>query len=350
MVSASHLLFSGVTVHFNATYQKQRPALLLVNGNVYAAFGSFCDLNPKFSRGWLLGWNAASLTPLPSNQLTNTQATSPHSWFLSSIWMSGYGPASDDAGNVLFITGNSDPSGTTYDGVTNIQESVVKVSPDLNSVIDLFTPSDQAILDQTDGDFGSGGVLVLPDQPGPMPHLAVAAGKEGNMFLLNEDSLGGYSAITNHVVGTYAIGRCWCGQSYFVGPDGAPRVVTSGGPRVNVWKLTTNPSPILTNIGTSNWILGGQDPGFFTTISSNGHSTPLIWALSRAHVQSIYLYAFDPETQTKGVINQIFQGVVGSWPLPNANANLVPIVANGKVYVASYMQLTILGLTAVRPK
>lgn len=100
--------------------------------------------------------------------------------------MSGYGLATDDAGNILFVTGNSDYSGTTYDGVTNIQESVVKVSPTLTTVLDLFTPKNQATLDQFDADFGSGGVLVLPDQPRPKPHLAVAAGKAGTMFLMNE--------------------------------------------------------------------------------------------------------------------------------------------------------------------
>ena len=101
-------------------------------------------------------------------------------FFLSSIWMSGYGPATDDAGNVLFVTGNSEAG--SYDGVTNIQESVVKMSNTLTTVLDLFTPDNQQTLDQKDGDFGSGGVLVLPDQPGSIPHLAVAAGKDGNMY------------------------------------------------------------------------------------------------------------------------------------------------------------------------
>jgi hypothetical protein len=47
--------------------------------------------------------------------------------------MSGYGPATDDDGNILFVTGNSDPG--TYDGVTNIQESVVKMSNTLTTVM-----------------------------------------------------------------------------------------------------------------------------------------------------------------------------------------------------------------------
>jgi len=220
LVTGSHTLTGGTTFTFNATYQRQRPALLLANGNVYAAFGSFCDRSPNLSRGWVLGWQTGTLTPLPGNQLMDTQATDTGQYFLSSIWMSGYGPAADDSGNILFVTSNSDPSGNTYDGVTNIQESVVHVSSDLTTVLDLFTPDNVGYLDENDLDFGSGGVMVLPDQPGSIPHLAVAAGKVGSMFFMNEDDLGGYSTETNNVLGTYTIGACWCGPSYFRGSQG----------------------------------------------------------------------------------------------------------------------------------
>ncbi len=178
--------------------------------------------------------------------------------------MAGYGLAADDKGNILFVTGNSDP--TTYDGVTNIQESVVKISSTLTTVLDLFTPKNQPTLDQGDTDFGSGGALVLPDQPGSIPHLAVAAGKFGTMYLMNEDNLGGYSPVKNQVLGSYGVGACWCGQSYFVDPsDGAGRVVSSGGRQVKVWKVQTSPKPSLLKVTVSPSVGGGQDPGFFTT-------------------------------------------------------------------------------------
>ncbi len=301
-ITASHTLANGSVYTFNAAVQRQRPGLLLANGNVYAGFGSFCDFSPGQSRGWLLGWQAGTLTPLPANQILDTQSSSPYSYFLSSIWMSGFGLAADYAGNVLFVTGNSDPSGTTYDGVTNIQESVVKVSPDLSTVLDLFTPDTQSTLDQTDNDFGSGGVLLLPVQPGSVPHLAVAAGKDGNMYLMNEDALGGYSATTNNVLGAYQINQCWCGQSYFLDPkDGLARVVSSGDSTLKVWKLETSPAPSLTQVRSAAVVHGKQHPGFFTSVSSNGTANPIIWALSRpttATNSPIYLYAFDPESST----------------------------------------------------
>jgi hypothetical protein len=351
LVAASHTLSDGTTFNFNATYQRQRPGLLLANGTIYAGFGSFCDYSANLSRGWLLGWSTGSLTPLPANQILDTQATSPDTFFLSSIWMSGYGPAVDDSGNILFVTGNSDPSGTTYDGVTNIQESAIKVSSNLTTVLDLFTPRNQGSLDQVDEDFGSGGLLVLPDQPGSTPHLAVAAGKAGSLFLMNEDDLGGYSTKKNNVLGTYNVGSCWCGQSYFVDPsDGIGRVVTSGQNTIEVFKVQTSPKPALIGVSRSPAIVGNvQFPGFFTSISSNGTASPIIWALSRptnASGNPIYLYAFNPESLKGTTMTTLFHRAAGAWPNTGGNANLVPVVSNGEVFVGSNAQLQIFGLKA----
>jgi hypothetical protein len=348
LVAASHPLNDGTQFNFNATYQRQRPGLLLTGGSIYAGFGSFCDNGANLSRGWLLGWTAGTLEPFPSNQLNDTQATDPDDFFLSSIWMAGFAPSVDDDGNILFVTGNSDPSGTTYDGVTNIQESVIKISPALTTVLDLFTPYDWPQLDEYDADFGSGGVLVLPDQPGSKPHLAVAAGKEGNMFLMNEDNLGGYSPTKNHVLGTYSIGGCWCGPSYFVDPsDGTGRVVSSGNTQAIVWKVKTSPKVALTMVKQASVNNSAQDPGFFTTISSNGNNNPIIWALSRPPKTSeepIRLFAFDPESGGH-TMKTLFQSKAGNWPNLSGDANLVPVVANGQVFVASHKQLQIFGLT-----
>jgi hypothetical protein len=351
-VVGSHKLTNGTLYTFNASVQRQRPALLLANGNVYAGFGSFCDFAANQSRGWLLGWKANSLTPIPANQIIDKQAKSPDDFFLSSIWMSGYGLTADDSGNIVFVTGNSDPSGTTYDGVTNIQESVIKLSPDLLSVLDLFTPDNVGALDEGDTDFGSGGALVLPDQPGQIPHLTVAAGKFGSMYLMNEDDLGGYSPTGNNVLGTYQVGACWCGQSYFVDPsDGLARVVSSGGSNMEVWKLQTSPSPSLTKVSSSTSItIGPQNPGFFTSVSSNGTATPIIWALSHpanSRLAPITLYAFNPEGPGT-TLTPIFKATAGNWPNVTGNSNLVPVVANGQVFAASNKQLQIFGLKGHR--
>jgi hypothetical protein len=350
LVAASQTLVNGSTFDFNATYEMQRPALLLANGNIYAAFGSYCDGDVTVTRGMLLGWEAGTLTPLAANQTLDTQSSSPKDYFLTSIWMSGYGPSTDDSGNILFVTGNSDPTGTTYDGITDLQESVVKVSPDLTTVLDVFTPSDQPSLDREDADFGAGGVMVLPDQPDLVPHLAVAAGKTGKMFVMNEDDLGGYSPIKNNVLGTYDIGGCWCGASYFIDPsDGIARVVSSGGFNVMVFKVESNSKKTaLTQVSTSPAIAFVNRLGFFTSVSSNGTASPIIWAVSHATKTTgdpIYLYAFDPETVLGGSMQQLLVIEAGS-----GNSNIVPVVANGEVFVASHKQLEIFGILPAAKK
>ena len=346
VVAATHPLTDGSSYSFNATYQRQRPSLLEANGNVYAGFGSFCDYSAGATRGWVLGWSATTLAPLVNSELLDTQASDADSYCLSSIWMSGYGLAADDSGNVVFVTANSDFSGTTYDGITNVQESVVKLSSDLSTVVDLFTPDDQASLDETDTDFGSGGVMILPDQPGTIPHLAVAAGKNGSMFFMNEDDLGGYSPTTNNVLGTYQIGGCWCGESYFVDPsDGLGRVVSSGLETAEVWKVVTSPSVRLAAVSRAP-LSTGQRKGFFTSISSNGTSNPIIWALARPTSRTNpipTLYALNPEAGGS-IMSTLFIGLAGSWPNWGSGFNQVPMIANGKVYVASNKQLRIFGL------
>jgi hypothetical protein len=188
--------------------------------------------------------------------------------------------------------------------------------------------------------------MVLPRGSGPTPSLLVAAGKDGRMFLLNRANLGQYSPTSNNVLGTYPIGQCWCGPSYFTGTDGAGRVVTSGGQTVQVWRLDYSSTAKLIHESSSVAISSGQDPGFFTSISSNGTQagTAVIWAVSHptnSNPANVLLYAFDASNGA-----ELFSAVAGTWPSTYANANIVPTVANGRVYVASNRELDIFGLGA----
>jgi hypothetical protein len=346
VVAASHALTGTTTYAFNATYQRQRPGLLEANGNVYAAFGSFCDFSASQSRGWVLGWQTGSLTPLAANRLNDTLASSPDDFFLSAVWMSGFGVAADPAGNVYFVTGNSDYSGNTYTGTTNVQESVVKVSADLTQMLSIFTPSNVGMLDEYDADLGSGGVMLLPIESSTP--LAAAAGKTGTMFLLNQNSLGGYvPSGPNNDLAEVSIGGCWCGPSYYAVKKTQQRIVASGGNGVTLWKVKSKPKVRLTLMGSAG-LPTGQDPGFFTTVSSNENGRKaIIWALARP--QSIpgpmTLVALAAEASSgRSRLATLYQGSAGYWAAQNGNANIVPIVANGKVYIASYQQLEIFGL------
>jgi hypothetical protein len=167
----------------------------------------------------------------------------------------------------------------------------------------------------------SGGVLLTPDG------YAVAAGKVGQMFLLHQGNLGGYAP--GNYVGRVTIGPCWCGESYYRGPDGAGRIVSSGIDTIEVWR-----EPSLAKESESP-ALGDRGSGFFTSVSSNGNQNAIIWAADTLP-NATELYAYDPATASL-----VFSAAAGS----PAGAHIVPVVANGHVYVATYRQLTIWGLS-----
>jgi hypothetical protein len=346
-VAAANSLTDGSTVKFIAEVQQQKPALLEANGNIYAAFGSFADMATNQSRGWVLGWNAASLTPLVANALTNHLATAskchaaPVPCFLTSVWMSGFGISADAAGNLYFVTANGGKK--TYSVPNNYAESVLRVSGDLSTVEGYFTPYNVDALDQIDEDFGSGGVTLLPPQSGPITSLAVAAGKSGVMYLLNQNSLGGHvTTAPDNVVDQADIGGCWCGLSYFTGSDGIGRVVSGGGATAQIWQVHTSPTVHFVQQSVSATLTSGQDPGFFTTVSSNGTmaNTAIIWLIGRPTTANgpLKVYALNANDAST-----LFSASFGSWPNPNANAELTPVVANGNVYIAALNTLYILG-------
>ncbi|HEY5072295.1 MAG TPA: hypothetical protein VII63_09710, partial [Caulobacteraceae bacterium] len=96
-VSASQRLLNKTFYNFNAPYERQRAALAEVNGNIYAGFAGSCEfkhLGFPGSRGWVLGWQASTLQPLPLAELTDQRVSSPNHIFLTSVWMSGSGLAS----------------------------------------------------------------------------------------------------------------------------------------------------------------------------------------------------------------------------------------------------------------
>ena len=278
--------------------------------------------------------------------------------------MSGAGPASDESGNLIFSTGNSQAglwtdttpcSGTATGSVptsvpcSNIQESVVKLKGDLTEVTGLFSPNAQYgtfspntnQMDQGDVDLGSGGVLLAPQRGSAF--FAAIAGKDGRLFLFDRSGTGLKLLQLRQGSG------CWCAPSYFIGPDGVARIVASQGSSVQTFHIP--PATTLLPAGTSS-LSTGQDPGFFTTVSCNGAgafgnctNTPIIWAVSRPLSSSstgVDLYAFSG-LAVNGSYPLLFGPTqVGSWPNLGGNANIVPTVSNGLVYVASNKLLTIL--------
>ena len=355
-IEYSTTLSDGTQWTFNPRYHLQRPGLLEANGSIYVSFGSNGDIVPTQSRGTILRYDAATLTP-QTGDIANKLHETTQPFYLSSIWQSGYGVAADANGDLFFSTGNSNPNYPSYSQAFNRPDSTVRLSADLLTLVDSFTTYNYYQLDQGDSDVGSGGTLLLPDQPGPIPHLAIAGGKDGRAFLLNRDNMGGYTdGGPDNVVQTINMGGCWCGPAYFVGSDGATHVLTGGSNGVTSWKLQTSPTvQLMQETSTGSGPVSGlpDDGGTIPVISSNGTraGTGVVWFVQRPASSSdqnpgtpVTLRAYNASNLQQQLIS--LQG--GTWThAVNSNANLVPTVAKGRVYVASNLQLRMYGVTHI---
>ncbi len=321
---------NGGQVVFTSKQQLQRPALLLSGGVVYVCFGSYSDWNPY--HGWLVGYDAFTL-----EQVTAWNATPNGNE--GSFWQSGASLAADSAGNIFGIVANGTFDADT--GGSDYGESVVKLKPGPLSVTDYFTPFNYNQLNTDDVDFGSAGFTLLPDQPGPFPHLGVSAGKEGKIYLLNRDNLGKFQsgsdsqivqsipdavgASTLHSARNFSTATYWQGNVYFIGTKDVIKqfALTNG-------LLSTSPIARGTNVYGF--------PGGNMSISANGSQNGIVWAIEAASV----LHAYDATNVARELYNT------------NQNASrdqfgtavrfTVPTVMNGKVFVAGKTTLAVFGL------
>jgi Divergent InlB B-repeat domain/PQQ-like domain len=177
-------------VPFNPTDQLQRTGLLLMNGVVYAGFGSHCDFLPY--QGWIAGVSTSG-----------EKKTMWASWKEGGgVWQGGGGLASDGEGQILFATGNSfepAPLSPTPTPPEDLGDSVVRLQVEPSGAAeatDFFAPFDREELDKNDRDLGSGGVIALPSQyfgTEAVPNLLVETGKEKTVYVLDRDHLGGFA-------------------------------------------------------------------------------------------------------------------------------------------------------------
>jgi hypothetical protein len=355
-IQYSQKIEGGTTWTFNPQYQLQRPALLESNGQIYISFGSACDTVPNQSRGSILRYSATTLKQI-NGQLTNRLVLS-SALYLSSIWQSGYGPAADSLGDVYFSTGNSDREQASYSPKGNRPESILRMNEFLSKLISSFTTYNYFTLDQGDIDIGSGGTMLLPDQAGAFPHLAVAGGKDGRGFLLNRDNMGGYtSGGPDNVVQTFTEGTCFCGPANYTDSASTTHVLTGGEDGVTSWAVQTSPSTQLVEESTTGPgpVQGLADNGgVMPVVSSNGTTanTAMVWFVQRPATSSnmdpgtpVTLWAF----AASNLATPLFSTQAGTWKnARNSNADLVPTIANGSVYVASNKQLQIFGLLGNR--
>src|SRR5262249_24872464 len=134
-----------------------------------------------------------------------------------------------------------------------------------------------------DIDLGSGGVLLLPDQPGPHPRLAITAGKNGTIYLVDRDNMGRYNPsddnrIVQSIINIFPHGNLttgnfkapvyWNGNLYFSAD-------------ADVMKSFAITNKLLSTTPTSQTSTVMNYPGATLSVSSNGTTNGILWALQR---------------------------------------------------------------------
>jgi hypothetical protein len=314
-------------VCFNAMYENNRVSLALVNNVVYAGWASLNDFGPY--HGWIIGFDADTLSQVVTfNTTPNGQE--------GGIWMSGAAPGIEANGSLLFVSGNGDfdPSKGNYG------ESVIRVAKSGSqfNVVDYFTPKNWAALEPPDLDFGSGGLLMLPDTNSAHPRQALVAGKEGRLYLIDRDNLGKFSSSANAVVqeiagafpgGMFATGAYWNGNAYFVG----------NGDVIKQFSWTNgalNPTPAAA--GTAKYSFPGATPA----VSANGSANGIVWTVERTSGNHAVLHAYDATNVGKELYNSTQNAARDDLGL--AVKFVVPTVTNGKVYVGTIYNVVVYGL------
>jgi hypothetical protein len=323
----------------------ERAGLLLSHGTVYTSWTSHCDFGTY--GGWIIGFNESTLAPAGALNVAPGASGSGFANEGPSIWMSGGGPAADADGNVYVLTANGrfetslDASGFPTGG--DYGNSFVKIAPNGStlSVADYFTLSSEVTESTNDADLGSGGILLLPDQTdanGTVRHLAVGAGKDGNLYVVNRDSMGKFSATANNIWqeldgvlgdGVYATPAYFNGVLYY-GPRNAPLVAFT----LSNARLSSQP--------TSQTATQFSSRGTCPVISANGTTNAIVWAYDNPSAGAV-LHAYAAGNLSTELYNST-QAANGRDQFGAGNKFIVPTVADGKVFVASTNSLAIFGL------
>jgi hypothetical protein len=323
-------------IAFDPLMENQRAGLLLLNGLVYVAWASHCDHTPF--HGWIMAYDAQSLKQAAGWNSTPNGSE-------GGVWQGGAGPAADSSGNVFLATGNG-----TFDlnaGGQDAGDSIVKFGPPNDSgfpILDYFTPYNQSVLSANDTDLGSGGVLLLPDQPpgSPHQHLLAEMGKEGSLYLVNRDSMGHFDGDGDSQIvqwlpgilgGVWGMPAFWNNTLYVGGANDS----------IQAFSFNANNHGLLSIPPVSSSPETFFYPGPTPSISANGNTNGILWALED---DTGALHAYD----ATNLANELFDTGSNPQQIPGPAVKFaVPTIANGKVYAGTQTQLAVYGLLGPPP-
>jgi hypothetical protein len=337
-ISATYPATGTATSSFDPPNYEERAALLSSNGTIYTSWTSHCDNAPY--GGWIISFAQSTLA---RNGVLNVAANSSSG---PAIWMAGGGPAVDSAGNIYLLTANG-AFETTMDakGFPNKQDfgnSFLKISAASAglSVLDYFTMSNVVAESNADQDLGSGGELLLPDltdSTNTVRHLMVGAGKDGNIYVVDRDSMGKFSAGSNKNYQTLTgvlPGGIWSTPAYFNGTVYYGDVSgTLKAFAISNAKLGTTPQSQSATQFTY--------PGAAPSVSANGTSNGIVWAHENAG--TAVLHAYDATNLAHELYNSN-QAAGNRDQFGAGNKFITPMVADGKVFVGTPNSVAVFGL------
>jgi hypothetical protein len=329
---------AGGTITFDPAQYLERAALLLLNHTVYTTWTSHCD--NKFYTGWIIAYDQSTL------QRTAVLNIAPNSGGVGpSIWMSGGGPAVDSAGNIYVITANgafeSTLNGAGFPNLGDYGNSFLKLSTSGGlRVADYFAPNNTAFLSAVDFDLGAGGVMLLPDMTdssGTVRHLAVGAGKDGNMYVINRDSMGHFNPSSNNIwqqLNGVLGGGIWSTPAYFNGH------IYYGQDNGALKSFSVSAAKVVSPASSSSSVTFGF-PGTAPSVSANGTDNGIVWAHQNAN--PAVLYAFDANDVSK-LLYSSSQAANGRDQFGAGNKFITPVIADGKVFVGAAGGVAVFGL------
>ncbi len=330
------------TVTFDPKQYKARPGLLLSNGLVYVGFSSHCDAGPY--TGWLMGYNESSLaqTTIFNIEPNGSQAA---------FWASGSGLAADASGNIYAISGNG-TFDTTLDSnlfpsLGDFGNAFIKFSTAGNhlAVTDYFTMFNTVSESNGDTDFGSGGALVLPDMRDAgnnIKQLAVGAGKDKKIYLVDRNNLGKFNVSNNNNIYQELPGALSGGGSF-----GMPAYFNNSiyyGAAGDVLRQFTFTNAKLNSSPASMTTFGFTYPGTTPSVSANGTANGIIWAAENSSSPNpAVLHAFNPANLATEYYSSN-QAANSRDHFGTGNKYITPMIANGKVYVGTTTGVGVFGL------
>jgi hypothetical protein len=336
-ITASVATAAGGTNVFAPAQYEERAALLESNGSIYVSFTSHCD-SPPYS-GWIMSYS--------QNQLSQTSVLNvgPNSNSGPAIWMSGGGPAADAAGNVYLLTANGAFETTLnaagFPNQGDFGNSFLKISSSggVLSVADYFALTNTVAESSADEDLGSGGALLLPDvkdASGTVQHLVVGAGKDGNLYLVNRDSMGKFSAGGNNIyqqLNGALPGGIWSTPAYF---NNSLYYADSGGTLKAFAVVNARLSATPQSQSTVQFTYPGSAPA----VSANGTSNGIVWA--HENTNPGVLHAYDASNLTHELYNSSQAGSRDQFG--GGNKYITPTIADGLVFLGTTNSVAIFGL------